>query len=79
MPALSKKETIDYCLLLLERVYLDPDRTICPVEEFERYKKEGGISRIDFYNSTTIEIISETIKCYQNKVNTISDSTSGAL
>lgn len=74
MPALSEEETINYYLLLLSRFYRDPDRTIDPVEELERYKKEGGVSRIDFYNSTTIDILEKTIERYQNRVNAINNS-----
>lgn len=80
MPALSHEETINYYLLLITRLYLDPDRTLDPLIELERYKREGGISRIDFYNSTSIEIIEEAIMKYQTGINNIvSNNDSGEL
>lgn len=80
MQTLSHEETINYYILLINRLYLDPDRTLDPLIELERYKREGGVSRIDFYNSTSIEIIEEAIMKYQTGINNIvSNNDSGEL
>lgn len=80
MQTLSHEETINYYVLLINRLYLDLDRTLDPLIELERYKREGGISRIDFYNSTSIEIIEEAIMKYQTGINNIvSNNDSGEL